>query len=312
MREDVLNYVRELSLLDKKTLGQKVMKLMEETGELAKAALPYENAFCTNHRFVTPEKILEEVADTILVALSIAYTLGYAHDDVSQEMVRKTGYWAELQHRESRLTDKTPYELHVTIASAPDVESFRQACRALGVKPIILDLQQHNAGIIKDVMTSSVFFGQNSEAYTELQRIAEGLAAAGFTVVRRKIETVPWHPAAPSRRHANPVMPASCYFECHFSVRLTNSEQQYQLSTLAAECQCHLSRNVFKRHEDGSATVMLTYRSYVDLYETVQESVANIKSRLLDAGFALDKDLIEFSLFDSKVSHDAAWLTGRN
>ena len=37
-----------------------------------------------------------------------------------------------------------------------------------------------------------------------------------------------------------------------------------------------------------------------------------IPRRLLDAGFALDKDLIEFSLFDSKVSHDAAWLTGRN
>jgi hypothetical protein len=48
------------------------------------------------------------------------------------------------------------------------------------------------------------------------------------------------------------------------------------------------------------------------LYETVQESVANIKAQLLDAGFILDKDLIEFSLFDSKVSHDAAWLTGRN
>lgn len=312
MREDVLNYVRELSLLDQKTLGQKVLKLMEETGELAKAALPFENAFCTTHRFVTPEKILEEVADTILVALSIAYTLGYTHEDVTQDMVRKADYWAELQSRESRVTDKTPYEIHVTVAAAQDVGSFRQACRALGVKPIILDLQQHNAGVIKDVMTSSVFFGRNSEAYAELQRIAEGLAAAGFTVVRRKIETVPWHPAAPSRRHANPVMPASCYFECHFSVRLTNSEQQYQLSTLAAECQCHLSRNVFKRHEDGSATVMLTYRSYVDLYETVQESVANIKSRLLDAGFALDKDLIEFSLFDSKVSHDAAWLTGRN
>jgi len=54
---------------------------------------------------------------------------------------------------------------------------------------------------------------------------------------------------------------------------------------------------------------MLTYRSYTDLYETVQESVANIKAQLLDAGFILDKDLIEFSLFDSKVSHDADWLT---
>ena len=176
------------------------------------------------------------------------------------------------------------------------------------MKPIVLDLQQRNEGVIKDVMTSSVFFGKNSEAYAELQRISQGLAAAGFTVVRRKIETVPWHPAAPSKQHANPVMPPSCYFECHFSVRLTSAEQQYQLSTIAADCQCHLSRNVFKRHDDGTATVMLTYRSYEDLYETVQDTVASIKARLLAEGFALDKDLIEFSLFDSKVTHDAAWL----
>ena len=100
MRTDLLNYIRELSFLDEKNLSQKALKLVEEVGELAKAVLPYDNAYCTNHRFVTPAKILEEVADSLLVALSIAYTLGYTDEDLDQEMRRKDVYWAELKSRE--------------------------------------------------------------------------------------------------------------------------------------------------------------------------------------------------------------------
>ncbi len=309
MRPDLLKYIRELSAADKKNLSQKVLKLMEEAGELAKAALPYDHAFATNHRFVTPEKILEEAVDSILVALSIPYTLGFDDEDIASMMKRKADFWAELQARDSRMTDKTPYELHVTVSSVEDVEAFRQACAALEVKPVLLDLQTRSQGVIKDCMTSSVFFGRNAEALAQLEAVAWGLSKAGYQVVRKKIETVPWHPAAPSRLHANPVMPKDCYFECHFGVKTQDSPEMMQLlRSLAERLDCHLSRNVFKRHEDGSVTVMMTYRTYDGLYEDVVDTVKHIATTLKEHGFAVDKEIVEFSLYDTKVTHDAEWL----
>lgn len=308
MRADLLNYIRELTAQDKKVLSQKALKLVEEVGELAKAALPYDNAFGTNHRFVTPNKILEESVDTILVALSIVYSLGFSDDEIANEMKRKSDYWAELQAREDRMTERTPYEIHVTVKEAPNVEAFRQACAGLEVKPIVLDLQTQSSGVIKDVMTSSVFFGKNSEAYAEQERIADGLRTAGFEVVRRKIETVPWHPAAPSRENSNPVMPAHCYFECHFSVVVRDDSQRVLLEALARQVDCHLSRNVFKRHTDGSFTMMMTYRTYEGVYEDVKATVESINQLLTAHSFDIGKSIIEFSIFDTKVTHDATWL----
>lgn len=309
MRADLLQFVKELSATDKKNLNQKVLKLMEEAGELAKVALPFEHAFGTNHRFVTPTRILEEAVDTILVALSVPYSLGFDDDDIAEMMRRKLDFWAELQARDSKVSDKTPYELHVTVGNVSDLEAFKKACAAIGVKPIVLDLHTAHHGDIKDLMTSSVIFGRNHEALAQLEYIATALEQAGFDVVRKKIETVPWHPAAPSRAHANPVMPKDCYFECHFAVKTEPDPYKLaQLRQLALEQECHLSRNVFKRHADGTATVMATYRSYDKVYEDVREHVERAAQVFREQGFSVEKELIEFSLYDTRISHDAEWL----
>ena len=70
----------------------------------------------------------------------------------------------------------------------------------------MLDLQRDQI-VIKDVMTSSVFMGNNTGAYQEMKRISNGLWAAGFEILREKIETVPWHPAAPSSTNRSIIMP---------------------------------------------------------------------------------------------------------
>lgn len=309
MRADLLQFVRELSATDKKNLNQKVLKLMEEAGELAKVALPFEHAFGTNHRFVTPTRILEEAVDTILVALSVPYSLGFDDDDIAEMMRRKLDFWAELQARDSKVSDKTPYELHVTVGSVCDLEAFKRVCAAIGVKPIMLDLHTANKGVLKDMMTSSVIFGRNHEALAQLECISTALEQAGFEVVRKKIETVPWHPAAPSRAHANPVMPKDCYFECHFAIQAQDTEVcMARLSELASAQNCHLSRNVFKRHTDGSVTVMATYRSYDKVYEDVLEHIERAATAFRSHNFPVEKELIEFSLYDTRVSHDAEWL----
>jgi NTP pyrophosphatase (non-canonical NTP hydrolase) len=309
MRDTTLATIKDLSLADKKTLSQKALKAAEEVGELAKVILPYDNAPATTHRFVETDKILEEVSDVMLTVLSIAYELGYTNTDIDQMMLEKSKKWLDLQTRDGLVPGQIPYEIHVTVREPDDIEHFRKVCHTIGVKPIILDLQNSTGtSVIKDVMTSSTFFGNNRLAYRECTRIALLLKENGFNVVREKIETVPWHPAAPSRTHMNPMMPPNCYFECHIPVVIEdNSADQLWLRNFAGQHGCHLSRNVFKRNNDGTVTQMMTYRDFNGTREGV---AAYVDAILINLGHRRpEKTITEFAIYDTKVSHDAAWLT---
>ena len=57
LNNDLNEYIKTLSLNDKKNLVQKTLKLGEEFGELSKVILPYEGSYGTNHRIVNKNKI---------------------------------------------------------------------------------------------------------------------------------------------------------------------------------------------------------------------------------------------------------------
>ena len=177
MTPELLDYVRLLSLRDEKTLSQKALKTGEEFGELAKVVLPYDNAFATTHRFAVDDQILEECVDVMLCVLSIAYDLGYNNDDVESMMNHKAAKWASLQEK-SRVEYPLPYEIHVTVSAVQYISTFKDACAEIGVKPIVLHLQnQAGVYVMGDVMTSSKHFGNNRSVYEESQRIRNALSA---------------------------------------------------------------------------------------------------------------------------------------
>jgi hypothetical protein len=310
MNQQILDYIKLLTSKDKKSLIEKVVKASEEVGELSKVTLPYNNSHGTLHRFVTKHALLEEVADIMVVALSIAYDLGYSDSDIAEEMYDKTLYWNELQVKEQQIdSNKIPFEIHVTVKTY-ELESFKNACTDLKVKPIILELQLQNDNTLQDVMTSSTFLGSNKGAFDEVKRISEGLKATGFNVVREKIETVPWHPSAPSKKDSNAVMPKNCYFETHFNIICTD-DRKAELKELSDSKQCHLSRNIFKKIDDNTYKIMVTYRSYDALYEDFKDKVEDIKKSFISNGFQVDKVILEFAIYDTKVSHDFNWINAK-
>jgi len=69
-----------------------------------------------------------------------------------------------------------------------------------------------------------------------------------------------------------------------------------------------LSKNIFKRIDDENFIIMATYRKYDGVYESFKESLEKIKNDVLNAGFEIEKTIVEFSVYDSRVNHDAAWL----
>jgi hypothetical protein len=197
------------------------------------------------------------------------------------------------------------------------VEDFKRQCQYLGVKPIVIELQLEN-GTLEDVMTSSKHFGDNRSAYEESERITNELAKIGYRVVRKKIETVPWHSAAPMIDGILPI-PNDCYFESHIGVVITPNEKK-ELDSFVEGLNtgiedtgsggvAKLSQNFFKKSKDGSKFVnMITYRNNLCGYETFKDEVELIKESLVSSGFFYEKVEVEYAIYDTNITHDDVWL----
>jgi NTP pyrophosphatase (non-canonical NTP hydrolase) len=328
MSKYINDFIKDLSIKDKKTLSQKTLKLVEEVGELSRVILPFDSAPGTNHRFSDREKILEEVVDVYLSNISIAHSLGFTEEEFNEMLNKKTDKWAKLQLKEDEVTFPLPYEIHVTIDAESysikngGLEDFKSDCKEIDVKPIVLDLEMKE-GTLKDVMTSSKHFGDNRSAYEEANRIANKLTSFGYKVVRNKIETVPWHPAAPIFNTGEPI-PNGCYFESHIGVVILPEEKealQEFVQGLNDRCTeagiikiggtCKLSQNFFKKSKDGSKFVnMLTYRDNMTCRKDFERGVEAIKWSLEKCGFEFEKVEVEYALYDTNVNHDSKWILG--
>jgi len=338
---NINDFIKTLSIKDKKTLSQKGLKLVEEVGELARVILPYDSAHGTNHRFIDREAILEEVVDVYLTNISIAHSLGFTDEEFNDMLAKKSEKWSQLQAAEEKAEFPLPFEIHVTIDASEmrdpimfdtktfDLELFKEACADIGVKPIVIDLEINDGSEIQDVMTSSKFFGDNRTAYEESERIADKLKGWGFRVVRNKIETVPWHPAAPVISTGKEI-PNGCYFEAHIGVTISPDEKEKlnefvknlidkyaiqfsgvgdPLTSLSGTAK--LSQNFFKKSKDGSKFVnMLTYRSNMCGSPKFKLEVEGIKHLLTEEGFDFEKVETEYAVYDTNVTHDAKWILG--
>lgn len=315
---NINDFIKNLSIKDKKTLSQKTLKLVEEVGELSRIVLPYDSAHGTNHRFVDKESLLEEIVDVYLSNISIAHSLGFSEEEFNDMLIKKSEKWSMLQSAEEKAEFPLPFEIHVTVDTESFVytgglEDFKSDCNEIGVKPIVLDLEMKE-GSLKDVMTSSKHFGDNRSAYEEANRIANKLTSFGYKVVRKKIETVPWHPAAPVIPTGKEI-PNGCYFESHIGVVISPEEKPYlenfvdDLNTrIELGGTCKLSQNFFKKSKDGSKFVnMLTYRDNMTCKEDFKKDVELIKFLLNENNFEFEKVEVEYAIYDTNVNHDAKW-----
>jgi len=313
MNKEILDFVKKLSLADKKNLPAKCLKVSEEQGELASVVLPYANEHGTRHKFVEKNRILEEVVDTMLASISIAYELEYTNEEIEDMMYRKSLKWAEIQAKEEGVTYPLPYEIHITIKRPEVIDKFINVCDDytntynIKLKPIILDLQNGGESVMTDVMTSSKHMGDNTSAQEDAKRIVDYLSSIGFDVLRTKIETVPWHPAAP-RKGYNRRMPKDCYFEAHVGV-VVNHDTYTKLRNISTAMGAHLSKNFFKKVDENNYIIMLTYRNYESDYETFKETVNDITDILTVNEFDYEKVITEFSVYDTNIRHDEKWLT---
>lgn len=307
MNKNLFDFIQSLSKKDPKTLSQKTLKTCEEVGELAKAVLPFENAPQHEHKFSSAEKILEEVSDTVLGALSVAYNLGFSTSAIEEMIWKKSEYWASLQNNEKVKDGRFPFEIHVTVAKNTDMELLKAVCGALGVNAIGLDLLlPDGSSVLDEKMTSSRYYGTNLQAYGEMKRISNGLKNAKIPVIREKIETSPWHPACQGLDNKLPVG----YFEAHIEIETALNDLTNVMSAVG-ELPVVTSYNKGKVKSDGSMVAIITYRSEKPCSEP--EFKNDLENKVMAQLSKLFKEvgspLIEYAVYDTNVNHDKMWLT---
>lgn len=203
-----------------------------------------------------------------------------------------------------------PYEIHLTV-SGVDREQFEQACQAVRVKPVLLELQSRAHGILIDAMTSSRITGNFNDAIQEAFRISMKLRLLyNMPVVRYKIETVPWHPDADNPETRKPSQYMESHLQLHIQTEQLSEEFWAQLTALCAANDLHLSRNVFKRNvEEGTVIHMATLRDYKATYEDFSCRVQSVSAALKEQlNIVVGKTEIEFAVLDTNPTHDGKWM----
>jgi len=197
------------------------------------------------------------------------------------------------------------YEVHITVKTNL-IPSFRQHCQELGIKAIVLDLQNHQgAGVMQDVMTSSKYAGPSPHLYAEGLKM--NLADLGYEILRVKIETTPWHPLVPTRANGYE-MADYRYFESHVRICTTPTELD-KLRNYCMASNAHLSRNILKNNLAGEVAIMATLRVHQGCFEEFQALVTDFVEGLERNLYTVDKLEVEFAIYDSNTSHDADWLS---
>jgi hypothetical protein len=195
------------------------------------------------------------------------------------------------------------YEIHVTVKTE-DVKGFIEECGAIGVKPIVLDLQTQSGDSIQDVMTSSKVTGTDLDAVSGMRLVSDHLSFKGFNVVREKIETVPWHPKALVHDENS----GTGYFETHIPV-LVREDNVKGFARLARFFSLHPSRNPFKKASNGYVVQMATLRKYNCSIDQFKRELDWAFDCIFKYGYSLYKEPeIEYALLDSNVTHDSDWI----
>lgn len=211
----------------------------------------------------------------------------------------------EVKNLQPPLTKDLFFEVHITVDEGR-LEEFKTDCLLIGVKPILLDLYTNEGDVIKDLMTSSVHKCETDEIFREAEKIVTVFKNRGYNVSRVKIETVPWHPDAPSVKNPR-AFNVGQYFESHLAIKCKESDIE-KLQKITRINRLHLSKNVFKKNDGEIITIMATLRWYYGVIEDFKEKLSEMKALIQAAGFEIEKEIVEFTWFDSKIDHDNIWI----
>ena len=200
------------------------------------------------------------------------------------------------------------FESHVTVRplGPADVSRFREACAALGVKPIVIELDRGAERL--QPMTCSFHRGTLGDARRQTGELAAALTARGFPAARVKIEAAPDNADVPKTDEQAADLPPENYFEYHLKLLLPAAAAADQVRPVCAAHNAHLSANAFKRHVDGRFEQFVTLRCPGVGRTSADVQVAALRQALAATGYEMTKTICEYRVYDTNAGLDADWV----
>lgn len=193
------------------------------------------------------------------------------------------------------------FEAHLTVETGQGgADRFERLCGELGVKCILIELAAgaHRA----QPMTASHHRGALDDVKREVDALRATLEAAGYPVVRVKLEAILGGDGVPVE---DPARDDHGYFEFHAKVRLVAGVPP----ALTAVCErhgAHLSRNDRKR-DALAAERFVTLRVYRARREPAEAAFDALIEDLRSIALPPIATKREYTVFDGNVALDAGW-----
>ncbi|MBA2541680.1 MAG: hypothetical protein H0V17_18705 [Deltaproteobacteria bacterium] len=211
------------------------------------------------------------------------------------------------------------FEIHVFVEplDPPDdrVAAFRAACAAAPapMKALLLELDYVGKGFV-GVLQSSRYIEGDTAAAREAARVdAEVLRAAGFTVIREKVEALASDPGVPRDAAEATRSPADRYFEFHLLIdgkRGPLSEDDMRgLRALSTEFSDRFARPVpLSYNALKPAQRFLNLRARACGLTEAMQPVAELAAAIASRELVVKKTIAEYICFDSNRAVDNGWL----
>ncbi|MER5354339.1 hypothetical protein ABT093_28920 [Kitasatospora sp. NPDC002551] len=151
--------------------------------------------------------------------------------------------------------------------------------------------------------------GPLAEVAAAAARTAERLAAAGFAVLRTKIEATPWARGVPASDGDAAAHGPARYFEHHVKLLLPGPAPEPGLAELAVRHGAHLSHNPRRVRADGRREWFVTQRCRRVGLAAAGRRLEALLADLTTNGHHVVSVEREFVAVDSAEALDAGWLT---
>ena len=211
------------------------------------------------------------------------------------------------------------FETHLTLAAA-DHESaaawatahgaaFRDACgadAAIKFSRIVLDRGEAPDQPMLTITGNGTLEDQRVTA----RQWCDRLRAAGFTVVRVKVEASPFNADIPLTTPEAAALPDGYYFEHHVKLVLTGDADIARAREVGVRHGGHLSRNARRALENGRHERFVTQRCYRIGRPEARRRLDAMLADLTGAGFPPAEVEQEFVVVDDNPLLDRGWIDG--
>lgn len=205
-------------------------------------------------------------------------------------------------------TFRGEFETHVTVrADSPaTLDAFERYAAARDLK--FTHIRLARGRVCDQPMLTAGFTGEYDAVRDAVQRLVADVAAAGFPVVRAKIEATPWADGVPGDDERARAMGPGYYFEHHVKLLLPPGADIGALASTAAAHAAHLSANARRTRPDGRAERFVTQRCRLVGDASAAARAHALLAELESGGYEILSVEREFVVHDSDESVDAGWI----